>query len=63
MNIDDDDDDDDDDDELLFRLMVDRRKTFSFIFIQNHTVRDPHHHESLTRHEENVNLRRTWIQA
>ena len=25
-------------------------------------VRDPHHHESLTRQEQGLNLRRTWLQ-
>ena len=26
-------------------------------------VRDPHHRESLTRHEQNLNLHRTWVQT
>ena len=26
-------------------------------------VRDPHHRESLTRCEQGLNLRRTWVQA
>ena len=26
-------------------------------------ARDPHHHESPTRREQDLNLRRTWVQA
>ena len=26
-------------------------------------VRDPHHRESPTRREQDLNLRRTWVQA
>ena len=42
--------------------MVDRRKVISLIS-SGAIVRDPHHHEPLTRREQGLNLRRTCIQA
>ena len=39
--------------------MVDRRKTFLVLFQAATIVRDPHHRESLTRHEQDLNMRRT----
>ena len=44
--------DDDDDDERRLAL-----------FPAGTIVRDPHHSESPTRREQNLNLRRTWIQT
>ena len=38
--------------------MDDRRKTLA-LFAVGTIVRDPHHRESLTRHEQDLNLRRT----
>ena len=38
--------------------MVDRQKIFSLIFSQDH-CQDPHHLESQTHHEQDLNLRRT----
>ena len=42
--------------------MADRRKTFS-LFPAGNIVRDPHHRKSPTRREQDLNLRKTWIQA
>ena len=39
--------------------MVDRRKAFLALFPAGTTVRDPHHLESLTRREQDLNLCRT----
>ena len=40
-----------------FSGMVDRRKVFSLISI----FRDPHHHESPTRWEQDLNLHETCV--
>ena len=42
--------------------MVDRRKTFSLVSSWDH-VRDPHHLESPTCSEQDLNLRRTSVQT
>ena len=54
---DDDDDDDDDDDELFVVWLTDESRLALFPF--GTIVRDPHHRESPTRHEQDLNLRRT----
>ena len=58
---DDDDDDDDDDDELMMNCfcgMIDRRKGFSLISSRDQCQRF-YHSESLTRCEQDLNLRKT----
>ena len=57
-------DDDDDNDKLIFDFVVwltDERRIA--LFPKRTIVRDPHHRESLTRREQDLNLRRTWVQA
>ena len=46
-----------------FSGMVDRRKVFSLLSRFRSSVRDPHHHKSPTRREQDLNLRRTWVEA
>ena len=61
FSSDDDDDDDDEDDDVgheLFCGMVNRRKAFSLISSRAIVI-DPHHRESLTRGDQDLNLRRT----
>ena len=60
MNSDDGDDDDDDDE--LFCGIVDWRKTFSLFPVEN-IVRDPHYRKSPTHRAQDLNVRRTWVQA
>ena len=52
-------DDDDDDDELF--LWYDERRLA--LFPAGTIVRDPHHCEFPTRREQDLNLRRTWVQV
>ena len=59
VNCDDDDDDDDDD---LFLWYGWPTKGIA-LFPVGTIVRDPHRRESSTRHEQDLNLRRTWVQA
>ena len=46
-----------------FCCMVDWQTALSLISSQGHCPRDPHHCESPTRCEQNLNLRRTWVHA
>ena len=55
------DDDDDDDDELF--LWYGWPTKGVALFPAGTTVRDPHHRESPTRREQDLNLRRAWVQA
>ena len=64
----DDDDDDDDDDELFFWYfcgMADQQRAFSLqkAFPARTIVRDPHHCQSLTCCEQDLNKCRAWVQA
>ena len=59
---DDDDDDDDDGDGEFFCGMVNWRKALSLI-LNRDQFRDPYHHKSLTSHEQDLNLRKTWAQV
>ena len=52
-----DDDDDDDDDDDLFLWLTDERRLA--LFPAGTIVRNPHHLESPTRREQDLNLRRT----
>ena len=51
----------DDDDDVFVVWLTDKRG--SALFPAGTIVRDPHHRESLTRREQDLNLRRTWVQA
>ena len=42
--------------------MVDIKRSLA-LFPAGTIARDPHHRESPTRHEQDLNLQRTWIQA
>ena len=55
--VDDDNEDDDDDDELFFGTVDDKRCLA--LFPAGTFVRDPHHRESSTHREQNLNLSRT----
>ena len=55
--LNDDDDDDDDDDDCFCVWLTDKRCLG--LFPAGTTDRDPHHRESLTRREQDLNLRRT----
>ena len=58
----DDDDDDDDDDEIVFVVwLADKRRLE--LFPAGTIVSDSHHRESPKRCEQDMNLRRTWVQA
>ena len=53
---------DDDDDELFFVVWLTDERRLA-LFPAGTIVRDPHHLESPTRREQDLNLRRTWAQA
>ena len=55
-NLDDDEDDDDDDDGFVVWLTDERRLA---LFPAGAILRDPHHRESPTRREQDLNLHRT----
>ena len=52
---------DDDDDFFCGMDVTDKRRLA--LFPAGTIVRDPHHRESPTRREQDMNLRRTWVQA
>ena len=58
----DDDDDDEEEEELFFVVWLTNERRLA-LFPTGNIVRDPHHLETLTCREQDLNLRRTWIQA
>ena len=54
--------DDDDEDDELFSWYGWLTKDVA-LFPARTIVRDPHHHEPPTHREQDLNLRRTWVQA
>ena len=54
--------DDDDDDELFFVVWLTNERRLA-LFPVGTIVKDPHHRESPTRHEQGLNLRRTLVQT
>ena len=46
---------------FLWYLLTDERHLA--LFPARTIVRDPHHRESPTRHEQELSLHRTWVQA
>ena len=55
-------DEDDNDDEIFFVVWLTNKKRLAF-FPAGTTVRDPHHGESPTRRQQDLNLRRTRVKA
>ena len=50
------------DDELFFVVWLTDERRLA-LFPAATIVRDPHHRESPTRRQQDLNLRRTWVQA
>ena len=51
-----------DNDEMFFLVWLTDKKHLA-LFSVGAIVRDPHHHEALTCHKQDLNLHRTWAQA
>ena len=48
---------------MMMMMMMMMMMNCLALFLAESIVRDPHHRESSTRSEQDLNLRRTWVQV